>query len=341
MAERKIIEVSWSSLLRILFFILIIAVMYTGLNVMLALFLAIVISSGLEVAVNFFESKGLPRTFGVVLIFLIAILAISIVLYTVIPLAIVDLNSVFTLPARGGGAAWWNAFITHETTKVLSGLVSNVSHYLFSGDVSPFAMFSKALGGVALTLAVLVTSFYLSLSRDGVERFIKVVFPPDYEAAALRIYERARRKIGFWFRTQILLSAIMGFLVWGILFLLGVRHAFLIGVLAGVFELVPFAGPILSGAVAVLSAFATSPTLAIYTLLLFLAIHQFESHVLVPVLTNRVVGLHPVIVIVALLIGANIAGLWGVIVAVPAAAVLQEIIEDWSSIRKGSRASAA
>ena len=166
------------------------------------------------------------------------------------------------------------------------------------------------------------------------ERFIRVVFPPNLEAAALRIYDRSRKKIGFWFRTQIILSVVMGLLVWFALFLLGVRHAFLIGVLSGIFELVPFAGPIISGAIAVLSAFASSPTLALITLLVFLVIQQIESHVLVPLLTNKVVGLHPVIVIISLLIGAQAAGLWGVIIAVPAAAVLQEVIEDWSVIRK-------
>jgi predicted PurR-regulated permease PerM len=173
------------------------------------------------------------------------------------------------------------------------------------------------------------------LSKDGVERFIKVVVPPDYENAVLRIYQRSRRKIGFWFRTQIFLSVLMSLLVWSALLFIGVRHAFLIGVLAGLFELVPFAGPIIAGAIAVLSAFTSSPSLALYTLIVFIILHQLESHVLVPLVTNKAVGLHPVIVIAAILIGAEVAGFWGVLIAVPAAAVFQEVIEDWSSARRG------
>ena len=96
----------------------------------------------------------------------------------------------------------------------------------------------------------------------------------------------------------------------------------------------PFVGPILSGAAAVLTALTTSFNLAISTLVVFLAIHQFESHLLVPLMNKRSVGLHPVIVITALLIGAEVAGLLGVIIAVPAAAVLQEIFEDRSSRRQ-------
>ncbi|MBI2623429.1 MAG: AI-2E family transporter [Candidatus Liptonbacteria bacterium] len=333
--EKKVIEVSWVSLWRILLFALFVAALYIGREIVLGLFLALVISSGLEVAVSFLERKGLPRTFGVILVFLVCLFLLSLVVYTVIPFAIVDLNSMFANLGKTASNSWWGSVITPETSQSLSDVANRFSQMLFSGDVSPLALFSRALGGVALGVAVLVSSFYLSLSKDGVERFIKVVLPPAYEEAVLRIYQRSRRKIGYWFRTQIFLSVLMAILVWGALLLLGVRHAFLIGVLAGLLELVPFAGPIIAGAIAVLSAFITSPSLAFYTLLVFIAIHQFEAHVLVPLVMNKTVGLHPVIVIAAILIGAEVAGFWGVLIAVPAAAVFQEIIEDWSLVRKG------
>lgn len=333
--EKNLIEISWASLWRVLIFGIFVAVLYIGRETVLGLFLALVISSGLEVAVTFLERRGLPRTFGVILVFLTCLLALSLLIYTVIPFAIVDLNSVFANLGKTASGSWWGTLITPETSQSLNNVANRFSQVLFSGDVSPFAIFSRALGNFALGFAVVVSSFYLSLSKDGVERFIGVVFPPNYEATALRIYQRSRRKIGFWFRSQVLLSALMAFCVWGALMFLGVRHAFLIGVLSGVFELVPFAGPIMAGAIAVLSALATSPTLAFYTLLVFIVIHQLESHVLVPLVTNKTVGLHPVIVIVAILLGAEVAGFWGVLIAVPAAAVIQEITEDWSSIKRG------
>jgi predicted PurR-regulated permease PerM len=108
----------------------------------------------------------------------------------------------------------------------------------------------------------------------------------------------------------------------------------LIAVLAAIFELVPFLGPILSGAVAVVAALLTSVTLAFWTLIFFLIAQQFESHVLVPLLSRRSVGLHPVIVIVALLIGAEVGGVLGLIISVPVAAIAQEVVQDWSSKRR-------
>lgn len=336
--EKIGLEVSWVSLWRILIFAGLVSVFFIGREVLLGLFLAIVVSSGLEVAVNFLEKRGLPRTFGVILVFMACLLAVSLIMYTVIPFAIVDLNSVFVTFEQSASTSWWGSIVTIETSQSLNEFANKISQLFFSGDVSPFAILTRALGNVVLGVAVLVTAFYLSLSRDGVERFIRVVFPPNYEETALRIYQRSRRKIGYWFRTQIFLTFFVGLIVWGALLFLGVRHAFLIGILSGLFELVPFAGPILAGGVAVLSALTTSPTLAIWTLIIFVFIQQFESHILVPLVTNKTVGLHPVIVIIAILLGAEVAGFWGALIGVPAAAVLQEIIEDWSSTKRGKTA---
>jgi predicted PurR-regulated permease PerM len=133
---------------------------------------------------------------------------------------------------------------------------------------------------------------------------------------------------------QIVLMIIMGFTVWGGMALLGVPYAFFIGALAGVFELVPFLGPILAGAVAVISALGTSSTLAIYTLVFFVIAQQFESNLLVPLLSRHTIGIHPVIAIVALLIGAEVGGILGIVISIPAAAVFQEIVEEWSTKKR-------
>jgi predicted PurR-regulated permease PerM len=259
----------------------------------------------------------IPRSVGVILIFLGALVAFILFIYTFVPFVLVELNAVF------GSAG-----------KLNMGSLGAISGQFLSGQISPISVFSNFIGSFGLALAVIVSSFYLSIGHDGVERFLNVVTPPDYEETTMRIYARSKQLIGSWFRMQILLSVIMGFIVWVGLAILGVKYAFLIGVLAGCFELVPFLGPIMSGAVAIAAALITSTTLAIYTLIFFLIAQQFESHILVPLLSRRSVGLHPVIVIVALLLGAEMGGVLGIIIAVPTAAVFQEVIQDWSMKRR-------
>lgn len=328
------IEVSWVTLWRILFFVVLVALLYMGLQIFLGLFLAIVISSGLDFMVNFLQKLGLPRTLGVILVFLVGALLVLITVYTIIPLIIVDLNTVLSSINSIGKDSWFAPFVNFRTTQSFNVLVSKLSTQFLSGDSSPFGAFSDVVGGVALAISIIISSFYLSLSEDGVERFIRAILPADSEEEAIRVYTRARRKIGVWFRSQILLSVVMGVLSFIALLMLGVKHPFLIAVLTSIFELVPFVGPILSGSVAILAALSTSSALALSTLIVFLLIHQFEAHFLVPILLGRNVGLHPVVVIIALLIGAQVQGILGILIAVPAAVVLQEIVDDRSGRKK-------
>lgn len=334
--EKKVLEISWGSLWRILFFIVFAVLLYLGQHILLGLFLAVVISSGLEFLVDFLERRGLPRTLGVILVFLIATFLVTMTVYTAIPLIVIDLNTVFTSVNELTQGTVLGPLVSFETAQSIGVVINNLSRQFLSGG-SPLGAFSEVVGGFVLAVSVLMSSFYLTLAHDGVERFIQAVFPASQEEQALRIFARARRRIGFWFRTQIILSVAMGVLVLAALLTLGVKHAFLLAVLAGVLELVPFIGPILAGAAAVLSALAASPGLALLTLIVFIFIQQIENHLLVPLLMGRQMGLHPVIVIVALLIGAEAGGFLGLIVSVPAAVVAQEVIEELAG-KGGGRA---
>jgi predicted PurR-regulated permease PerM len=328
--ETKTIDISWGTLWKILAFAVIVVVLYSGRQILLGLFLAIIIASGIEGIVDYLEARArMPRSLSVILIFLAALVIFILIVYTIVPLLLVELHTIFSGVNASSLGSW--GFLVSGTQSA-SSTVSGISSELLSA--SPFTLFSAFLGSFGLAIAVIISAFYLSLDRDGVEKFVKMVIPPDYEERTLSIYARSKALIGSWFRMQVFLSLIMGFIVWGGLSLLGVRYAFLIGVLAAIFELVPFLGPIISGAVAIVSALLTSTSLALWTLVFFLIAQQFESNVLVPIFSRRSVGLHPVIVIVALLIGAEIGGIIGIIIAVPTAAVFQEVVQDWSSKRR-------
>jgi len=337
MIERNSVEISWGSLWRIAVFSVFAIVIYLGHEIVLGLFLAIVISSGFEGIIDVIERRlHVPRSLGVVLVFLIAILLVAVVFYAVLPFAIVELNTIALTAGKSSAttSGGLGLLLSLRTSQSASSVINKISTQIFSGNGS-LGIFSGALGSLGLIISVIASSFYLSLTRDGVERFIKIIAPVAYEPAALRIYERSRRKIGSWFRMQLVLSLIMGAIVWGGLTLLGVQGAFLIGLLAATFELVPFIGPIVAGAFAIVSALGTSPQLAVYTLIFFVIAQQFESNILVPIFNRRAVDLHPVIVITALLIGAEMAGFLGMVIAVPAAAVFQEVVEEWSVKKRG------
>ena len=333
------LEISWETLWRILVFSVIVFLFYEGRQILLGVFLAIIISSGLEGVVDALERIKLPRSVSVILIFLAALIGIILFIYTVVPLVIVELNTIFAGTDAQNLGGLGGLLVNLRASQSVSSAIAKISSQ-FLGNASPLDLFSNAVGSFGLAISVIISSFYLTLGRDGVERFLGVVIPPDYEAIVMKVYRRTRKLIGSWFRMQMLASLIMGFIVWGGLSILGVHYAFLIAIVAALGELVPFLGPIISGALAVVSALLTSTTLAFWTLIFFLLAQQFEANILIPLLSRRSVGLHPVIVIVALLIGAEISGILGIIIAVPAAAVFQEVVQEWSTNVKRRNTSA-
>jgi predicted PurR-regulated permease PerM len=325
---KKYFEISWGSLWRLLFFGLLIFIVYSARDIFLSLFLAIVISSGLDFFIDFLEKKGLPRILGTILIFILVILIVVIILYTVIPLIIIDLNSVYKTLSQYGLNKFLPAILLKPSGS-FADFINKISSQFFSDSSSPLEILGGIVGNAMLGFSVIISSFYLSLTKNGIERFIRAVFPENLEAKALRVYERSLLRISRWFRAQIFLSITMFFLVFFALYILGVKNAFFLAMLAGLFEIVPYVGPIISGGAATLSALTASFMLAVYTLIIFIILQQIENHLLVPLFMKKSVDLHPVIVIVTLLIGGKLGGILGFLISIPLLVIVQEILEEW------------
>jgi len=107
-----------------------------------------------------------------------------------------------------------------------------------------------------------------------------------------------------------------------------------LAVWGGLIEVVPYVGPWLGLLPAAILAFSISPLKALLVIIIYIGIEQIESNIMVPKIMGKAVGLSPVIIILALLMGAKLAGLLGVFVAVPVAAALSVVVQEWSEIRK-------
>lgn len=327
--EKKPFEITWSSLWRIFFMLLLVVIFILAKEALIILFLAIVISSALDAPVSYLESKKIPRILGALMIYLIVLAILSLVLYTIVPIAFLELKDLLgnfdklNIPALGD-------FNTSQILNHLEKGVGNLADTLLSGSASLFDVVASIFGGVVFIVATFILSFYLVVGRSGVEQFLRAILPAAHEERAVDIYLRVRKKLGLWLHGQIILSLIVGLVTAFGLLILGVKYSLLLGVLAGIFEVVPYVGPIFSGFLAFMIATDASLKLGIYVIALFIIIQQIESHFLVPIVMRKTVGLHPVVVVVSLLAGAQIAGFIGVLLAVPVAVVLQEIVEERS-----------
>lgn len=318
--------------------ILLVSLLYIARDVFIAVVLAIIISTALDQPVSFLERKRIPRVLGTLGLFVLLVLVIALVAYTVVPLAIFEVNQLLSNLNKASGTIF-DILQSSQAIEALNKSLNQLSNALISGTTSLVDITSGFLGGAILALSVFVLSFYLTIGKDGVEKFLLAILPQTYEAQVLSVFTAVRRKIGNWFEGQIFLSMAMGLLVFLGLWILGVKYSLTLGILAGLLELVPFVGPIVAGSAAVLVALSGSSSLALYTLLLFVALQQIESNILVPLVSRFTTSLNPAVILISLLIGGEAFGFVGLILAVPVAVFMQEILENWTQYkakRKGA-----
>ncbi len=322
------IDISWGTLWKIFFMLLLAAGLFLAREVIIILFLSIVISSAIDPPVSFLQRKRIPRILGTILIFLAISVVIGFLLYIIVPVSIFELKNLLAnmdemeVPFLGklGTIA-----LTEKFDEVLNGFGNTL---IKGGASSFFSVVSGIFGNVVFVLATFVLSFYLSVHQAGVEKFLRAILPMAREDYVVDIYLRVKKKLGFWLQGQLLLMFFVGFSSFLGLWILGVKYALILGIMAGLFEIVPIVGPIFVGALAFLLAVPESFSLGIYVILLFFFVQQLESHVVVPVVMGRIVGISPVVIVISLLAGSQIAGFVGLVLAVPAAVIFQEIIED-------------
>lgn len=314
--------------------------LYYASNVIVMVLFALVISSALYGPVRYLQKKGVPRTLGVIILFLVGVGVFALVLYAIVPVALIQLKFLL----NNVGDLHIPALDVLGTPDVLSQINSNLSGLLdtvFSGGTSILNFISIFLGNVFFIGVSLVLAFYLAISKDGIERFIRAIVPLSAENYALDLYVRTRNKLSRWLGGQIVLSIFIAVLTYIGLSILGIEYALVLAVLAGVLELIPYVGPVAVGIISFLIALPHSLTTALLVVLVFFIIQQLENHLLVPVVMSRAIGVDPIVVAVSILAGAQIAGFAGILLAVPIVILVQELIDDWSMQKEHLRESTA
>ena len=177
-------------------------------------------------------------------------------------------------------------------------------------------------------------AFFISLEGKLIERAVVVVFPKRYEGHALSLWKRSQKQVSGWFLTRILSCLFVGAAIYISALVMGVGYPLSMGLIGGVFNFIPYIGPLVSGTFIVLiTAMARLPK-ALFILVAFTIIQLIESGVLTPVLSKRFIGLSPVLVILALAIGGSLWGFLGALLAIPLAGITFEFLKEFLERKK-------
>lgn len=299
-------------------------------------FYAFIIVYLLRPLVSFFARKNTPRIAAVSLVYLLGLLVTTVIVLFLLPLVIVQVRELITHFPRylQAGLDYFSearvAFYKIDMPDSLEPILAEISIRTRTQAFRVFSGLPETTAGVFgglfnLVLAPII-AFYILKDLPVIKETMIGLFPQRYRHEILHVLKEIDFAVGGFVRGQILVSLVVGATIGVFLLALGVNFAILLGILAGVLNIIPYFGPVFGGGVAVIVALFQSPRLALIVVIGMIVIQQIDSAIISPVIMRHAVNLHPVVVILALLIGGTLFGFLGLLMAIPVAAVAKALL---------------
>ncbi len=336
MKEHITVSISTSTLLKIVVIFLLLWFAYFIFDILVLVFISLVVASLIDPFADLFERIHLPRGLGIIILY-IACVAFFVMVGAVLAPA---------LAKEAGELSRQFGVIVSEASMRAAGLKDIINQYGLWNEVhaalsalpstgvvaaeNVVSHLTGFLNGVISFVLVFVMAFYFVVEDEDTRKNVRRLAPSVYQPYLGQLVTRIKKKLGDWLRAQLLLDAIVGFFVYVGLSILGAPYALLLGLIAGVTETVPYIGPVFAGVVGSLTVLAQTGDWikTIFTACIFLVVQQVENHILVPKIMERTVGLNPIVSIVALLVGFQLGGVVGALLAIPIATAFSVVLTD-------------
>ncbi|MDD5415606.1 MAG: AI-2E family transporter [Candidatus Daviesbacteria bacterium] len=311
------IDISHRTVIFTTIFILALWITYLIRDLLIILFVALIFVSALSPLVKIFVKLRLPKVLSIAITYIVIVAAIVGLIISIVP-PLIEQSTKLVITAPGLLAQFFN--ITNLDKSVFSSELTSLSKNLFSITLSVF-------DNLLTIIFLLVITFYMLLEQDSLENRFSSLFKGKEERIRRSIV-KIEEKLGAWLRGQLILSLIIGVLSYIGLTILNIPYALPLAMVAGIMEVVPVIGPIVSALPAIFLALTITPVLSVGVAVMFLLIQQLENHLIVPQVMKRAVGLNPLVVILAIAIGGRLLGIAGALLAVPMAVVVQIIAAE-------------
>lgn len=311
---------------------LLLVVLYTARSALLTIYVSGLLATGLGPLVHRIEHivpRRLPRWLAILAIYVVIVGALTGIGLAVVPPLIQQAQELWRripeLLNQSQSFLVDRGVLDHPIT-----LQEAVRRAPGPGDAmgTVATAVTTAFAAVLSVITVLIFTFYLLVESDALLAAFVRLFPRSNRLRVERVAREISTKVSAWLSGQMILGGTIGLSAAAGLYLIGVPYFYVLALLAAFGEMVPVVGPIFAAIPAVAVAFTVSPRTALFTVLFFLAQQQVENHLLVPKVMERQVGVSPVIVIAALLIGGSVLGILGAILAVPTAAIVQVVVQE-------------
>jgi predicted PurR-regulated permease PerM len=333
--EKRVISVSTGTMIRVVLVLFGVWFIYVTRALFGVLLVSILLAAVLDPIVDWFEKKRIPRSVTALLLYALIFLILGVLLLAIIPPVIIEVKGM----ADNFGGLWKKVVSSFDALRSISaryGLEASFQSSIdalndaITGSVANlFSTVSGALSGIASFFIMLVISFFLVVEKDSIRNIVNSILPKRHHEYVGSMLIKMQYKLGQWLIGQLVLMLFIGVLAYLGLLIFGVKYALLLAVLAGVFEVVPYLGPVAAAIPAVFFATVDSPTKGLLILVYYLLIQRVEHMVLAPKIMQKTTGLNPIMVILALAVGFTVGGVAGGLLSIPVAAALNALLSDY------------
>ncbi len=321
--------------------VVLVAALWAARGALMLVYVSALIAMGFSPLVRLIEHprpdngrRFVPRWLAILAIYLAIVGVIVLLGLMVVPPLIVQAASLWErAPTEFNKVQAW-LLVHHLMTRpvTLEQAVENAPNGAGANAVGTMLVaISSVVGGMFGLITILILSFYFLVEAEAMFAYLMRFVPSGRRGDVATAAREAVRKVSAWLRAQFVLAGLMGTFAAIGLWWLGVPYFYVIALVAAVGETIPVIGPVIGGLTAFTVSLTVSAKLALTVGVYFLILHQLEANVLVPKIMERRVGVSPVAVIIALLIGGELYGLVGAILAIPTTAILSLVIEEFAT----------
>lgn len=322
MQEQKVykVEVSAKTIVFAIFFILFLVLLWIIKDLILTLFVAFIIMSAVKPPVKWLGERKIPRRIATIGVFLFFIVFFIFVLVWVVP------------PLVGE-----TTLLVKHLPSMIENIHPSLMEYVNISSLSQYApnitnqainLIRSIFSNIMFLVTTIFFSIYLTLEEGFIKKTISHFFEEKDVERVVGVIQKTEKRLGAWLLGEFVLMLVVGGMTYAGLLLIGVKYALPLSIIAGLLEVVPNIGPILSTVPAFVVGVTQAPFLGLSTIALYFVVQQLENHIIVPVVMKKVTGLNPIITLIALIIGGRLFGVLGVVLSIPFTLFLQTVLTE-------------
>jgi predicted PurR-regulated permease PerM len=313
-------------------------------TIIVILILGVLLAAAIEPLVNRLRRRGVRRGHAILMVYAGILATLAVGLYLLVPPLITQATALFNdIPdllanLRNQAIASDNRFLQTSGYRTMLRIEDGWEQITTNPNIegrTAFGWLTSVVGVLFTTVTVMIVAFYWMTEKAIIKRVVLGLFPLHHRDRAHALWDTIEGRLGGWTRGQLLLMLTVGVLSAVAYLLMGLDFWLPLGIFAGLTEVIPFIGPFLGGAAAVLVALTVSWETAVMVVVFVVVLQQLEGAVLVPRVMKNAVGMSPLTVVLAVLIGGVLMGPLGSVLAIPVGAAGQVLLQDLLAQRRG------